>query len=294
MTNPPAVAATNLGKRYRRGWALRSCSFAVPPESVVAMVGPNGAGKSTMMSLAAGLMRPTSGRVEVLGNVIAAHGPHPRLAFLSQDHPLYRRFTVEEMLHFGRAMNAHWDDLYARRLVRECDIPMTARTESLSAGQRARVALALALGRRPAVLLLDEPLAALDPLARTQVLRTLLGEVASTGITVVLSSHVIADIEDVCDRVMLLASGQICLDDRIEVLLDGHRIMTGPAGQTADWIPPTAVVESRSTARQTTVLLRDPGLLPREGWTKCRVTLDELVLAYLRTDAADHNSERTV
>jgi ABC-2 type transport system ATP-binding protein len=281
-----ALEATGLGKRYRRGWALQDCSFTLPVETMVALVGPNGAGKSTLMALATGILAPTTGVVKVSGDSIRHRGPHPKLAFLSQDRPLYKRFTVEEMLHFGRSMNDHFDDHYARRLITESDIPLTARTGALSGGQRTRLALALTLGRRPAVLLLDEPLAALDPLARTQVMQTLMAEVVDSGITVVMSSHVIADIEDAAEHLLLLTGGRIRLDGRVADLLAEHWIAAGPVDDDRDWIATGSLVESRATARQVTTMVRDRELRAPDRWTQDNPTLQELVLAYLRADGS--------
>ena len=301
MTSPtsatghqPALEAQNLGKRYRRGWALQDCSFSLPTATVVALVGPNGAGKSTLMSLAGGILRPTTGSISVLGDPVAVRGPHPKLAFVSQNQPLYRRFTVEEMLHFGAAMNDKWDSGYARRLIDGCNVPLTAKVQTLSGGQRTRVALALALSRRPAVVLLDEPLASLDPLARTEVMQTLLAEVADTGITVVMSSHVIADIEDACDRLFLLAGGRLKLDGRIADVLAAHSLLTGPAGDDQHWPQADSMVEVRRAAKQVTMLIRDSGVRPPSGWAKNKPTLSELILAYLRAEdssRADHPAQ---
>ena len=279
----PALQASNLGKSYRRGWALRDCSFSLPTGSVVALVGPNGAGKSTLMALAAGIATPTTGSIAVLGSVAGGRGPHPKLAFLSQDQPLYRRFTVDEILHFGRAMNGQWDDRYARRLIQDCGIPLNARISTLSGGQRTRVALALALGRRPAALLLDEPLASLDPLARLEVMQTLLAETADTGITLLLSSHVIADVEDSCDHLLLLSDGRLRLDGPIDKLLAAHQLLTGPAGGLPSWLPTGAVIETRSAAKQMTILTQNTAAPKPAEWTAVEPTLHELVLGYLRS-----------
>lgn len=235
------------------------------------------------MALAAGIATPTTGSIAVLGSVARGRGPHPKLAFLSQDQPLYRRFTVDEMLHFGRAMNGHWDERYARRLIQDCGIPFNARISTLSGGQRTRVALALALGRRPAVLLLDEPLASLDPLARLEVMQTLLAETADTGITLLLSSHVIADVEDSCDHLLLLSDGQRQLDGPIDQLLAAHQLLTGPAGGLPSWLPSGAVIETRSAAKQMTILAQNTAAPKPAEWTAVEPTLQELVLGYLRS-----------
>lgn len=271
-----ALDATGLGKRYRRGWALRDCTFTLPTGRVAALVGPNGAGKSTLMSLATGLVRPTEGTVEVLG----------KPGLLAQGKPLYQRFTVTEMLHAGRALNPDWDDAYARRLVTEAGVPFDARIGTLSGGQRTRVALAVTLGRRPPVVLLDEPLADLDPLARQEVMGALLAEVAETGTTVLLSSHVIADLDGICDHLVLLSAGRVRLTGDVDDLLAEHRLLIGP--RTLD-VPAEAVVERRDTARQTTMLVRGLGEVP-----DCEAhvpTLEELVLSYLRADRVESARE---
>jgi len=275
-----ALDAAGLGKRYRRGWGLRDCTFQLPPGRVTALIGPNGAGKSTLMRLASGLIRPTSGTIRVLGQKPGRKGTHRKLAFLAQDKPLYRSFTVQEMLRAGAELNPGWDHDYARRLVAEADVPTNARIGTLSGGQRTRVALAMALGRRPALLLLDEPLADLDPLARKEVMQTLMAEVADMGMTVVLSSHVIADLEDVCDHLLLLAGGRVRLAGDIEDLLGEHRLMIGSRDLE---LPPHTVVEARTTERQATVLVRTTERVDANGWEEHKPTLEELALAHLRS-----------
>ncbi|WNV89435.1 ABC transporter ATP-binding protein [Umezawaea sp. Da 62-37] len=273
-----ALVATGLGKRYRRGWALGDCTFALPEGRISALVGPNGAGKSTLMSLAVGLLRPTAGTIAVRG----------KPGFLAQGKPLYQGFTVEEVLHAGRALNPVWDDAYARRLVAEAGVPLRAKVRTLSGGQRTRVALAVVLGRRPEVLLLDEPLADLDPLARQEVMQALLAEVAETGTTVLLSSHVIAELDGICDHLLLLSEGRVQLAGDVEDLLAEHRLLIGP--RSLD-VPAAAVVERRDTERQSTVLVRGVDLPPPDAEAHVP-TLEELALGYLRAGRA--TSERAV
>lgn len=277
-----ALEAAALGKRYRRTWALRDCAFELPPGRVSALVGPNGAGKSTLMSISTGLLPPTVGELRVFGRRPGRTGSHPRLAFLAQNKPLYHRFTVEEMLRAGRALNPGWDQEYARRLVRDAEVDLGARVSTLSGGQRARVALAIALGRRPGLLMLDEPLADLDPLAREEVMRTVMVEVAETGMTVLLSSHVLADMEGVCDHLVLLAGGRVRLAGDVEDLIAGHRLMIGQRDGPGHGAPPTAVIESRTTERQATVLARAGSWRVAPGWAVHPPTLEELAMAYLR------------
>ncbi|MGH3763162.1 ABC transporter ATP-binding protein [Actinophytocola sp.] len=272
--------AAGLGKRYRRNWALRDCSLSVPAGRVVALVGPNGAGKTTLLHLAVGLLSPTTGSVDVFG------GPVPdsldRVAFLAQDKPLYDGFTVADMLRFGRRMNPRWDDELATRRLADLGIPLGRKVGKLSGGQQAQVALTLVLAKRPDLLLLDEPLANLDPLARHEVMRGLMAAVAETGMTVMLSSHVVSDLENTCDWLVVLNSGRVQVSGDIEELLAGHRLLTGPAG-LADGVAArlTTVDDSRSE-RQATLLVREasPTLDPR--WSVRGVGLEELVLAYLR------------
>ncbi|HEX7306451.1 ABC transporter ATP-binding protein [Lentzea sp.] len=207
----PPVRADGVGKRYRRGWALRETSLVIPPNRVVALVGPNGAGKSTLMGLVTGLLAPTTGAITVFGDRPTGRGLHPAVSYLAQQKPLYQQFTVAETLKFGAHTNPTWDQGYAEHLVGQASVPMHAKVGTLSGGQRTRVALALALGKRPRLLLLDEPLADLDPLARETVLRVLITEARSQGITVVLSSHVLAELEGVCDHLVLLHAGRVLL-----------------------------------------------------------------------------------
>ncbi|WP_031509580.1 ABC transporter ATP-binding protein [Streptomyces megasporus] len=278
-----ALAAEGLGKRYKRGWALQDCTFELPRGRVSALVGPNGAGKSTLMALATGLLTPTTGAIRVLGEEPGRGGAHPRLAFLAQDKPLYRRFTVEEMLRAGRALNQEWDRAYARSLVDAAGVPLGARISTLSGGQRTRVALAMALGRRPELIVLDEPLADLDPLAREEVMQALMQEVAETGMTVLLSSHVLADLEGICDHLLLLAGGRMRLAGDVEDLVAGHRLMIGPSQGAEGGFPDEIVVEARSTQRQATVLIRGAAPAGLPGWEAHEPTLEELALAHLRS-----------
>ncbi len=266
-----ALVAAGLGKRYRRGWALKDCTFTLPTGRIAALIGPNGAGKSTLMSLATGLLRETEGSVEVLG----------KPGFLAQGKPLYQGFTVREVLHAGRVLNPGWDDDYAHRLVEEARVPMGAKIRTLSGGQRTRVALAVVLGRRPEVLLLDEPLADLDPLARREVMQALLAEVAEAGTTVVLSSHVIADLDGICDHLLLLSDGRVRLAGDVEDLLAEHRLLIGPRSLE---VPPDVVVERRDTERQSTLLVR--GLADPPDVEVHEPTLEELALGYFRAGIA--------
>ena len=282
------LQAIDVGRRYRRGWALRNCSFALREGRITALVGPNGAGKSTLMALAAGLLEPTEGRIEIRGAAVSTRAMHPALGYLAQDKPLYRRMRVGDVMTLTGQLNQRWDVARAARLIEEARVPMTARVGSLSGGQRSRLALALVLARRPSVLLLDEPLADLDPLARVEMQQTLLTEVMDTGMTVLLSSHIITEIQDTCDDLLLVRSGGITLDGSVEDILGSHQVLVGPGTAVAagdlGWLPSSGVVEIHHAVRQTTVLLDgSPPPLPA-GWSHAPATLDEVVMAHLRID----------
>ncbi|MEV6050471.1 ABC transporter ATP-binding protein [Streptomyces sp. NPDC052107] len=279
-----AIEATGLGKRFGRrgGWALRDCAFRLPAGRVCAVVGPNGAGKSTLLALAAGLLPPTEGRVRVLGTSAAT--ARPRVGYVAQDKPLYAQLTIAEILRMGADLNAgHWDAAAAEHVVAGGDLDPRARIRSLSGGQRTRVALALALGKRPELLLLDEPMADLDPLARHELMGTLMAEAAQYGTTIVMSSHVVAELEDSCDHLLLVGGGRIRLSGEIDDLLAAHLRVTGAADSAG--LDAQAVVESRVTGRQLTALIRPAGPLPA-GWRAAAPTLEELVLAHLRNPEA--------
>jgi len=293
-----AVEARDVSKRYRTVWALRECSFRLPANHIIALVGANGAGKSTLMSIISGMLAATSGSMLVNGDPVAKGGDGragagSRVAILAQDKPLYRDFSVTDMLHFGRATNHVWDQRRALSWLERFDIPLDRRCGKLSGGQRAQVALAVALGSRPAVLLLDEPLANLDPVARTQVTGELMAEAADSGMTVMLSTHIIAELSGVGDHLLLLDAGRPVLTGDVEVLLDSHRRLTGPR---ADLPPgPGAIVQAQHTDRQSTFVVRQPDgpavhAVVAPGWTVQPITLDELILTYLKASAAAHRS----
>jgi ABC-2 type transport system ATP-binding protein len=208
------VETDNLGKRYGSRWALRECSFTVGPSAIVGLVGPNGAGKSTLLNLLAGLIEPSDGRLHVAGR--------DRVAFTGQGHPLYRQFTVADLAHAGRALNRQWDEPGFRARMTELDIPWKRRVGRLSGGQQAQVSLALALAKRPTLLLLDEPVAALDPVARQDFLRTLSTIRAQQGLTIVLSTHVVAELGQICDHLIALSGGRVRLAGPIDGLLAEH------------------------------------------------------------------------
>ena len=281
-----ALETNGLGKRYGRTWALRECSLDLPQGGISALVGPNGAGKTTLLHLAIGLQRPSEGSVRVLGAPPA--DMLDQVGFVAQETPLYKDFTAAELVEMGRRLNRRWDGALARERLRQVGVPLDRPTGKLSGGQRAQVALTLALAKRPRLLLLDEPVASLDPLARREFLQALMGGVADEGTSVVLSSHLLGDLERVCDHLIVLNDGRVQVLGQVESLLAEHRLLVGPYPDMPD-LGGASVVRQSHTDRQTTMLVRgyDPGPI-RLGpqWTIGDVTLEDLVLAYLASGAA--------
>ncbi|MGI5482043.1 ABC transporter ATP-binding protein [Streptomyces lavendofoliae] len=276
-----ALEAHGLTKRYgRRGDpALADCTLRVPAGRVCALVGPNGAGKSTLLALAAGLTRPTAGTVRVLGtDPVTAR---ERVAYVAQDKPLYPQLTVADTLRMGAELNpGRWDAEAADRVIGTLD--RATRVRALSGGQRTRVALALALGKRPELLLLDEPMADLDPLARHQLMGTLMADAAERGTGIVMSSHILGELEGVCDDLFLVTGGRVRLGGGIDDLLTAHTLLTGPVRDLA----PHTVVEARVTGRQLTALVRPDGPVDTTAWHTTEPTLEDLLLAHLRSPDA--------
>jgi ABC-2 type transport system ATP-binding protein len=280
------VHADALGKRYGSAWALRDCTLEIPAGSVTALVGPNGAGKTTFLQLVVGLSRPTTGRVAVFGaNPVAdPSSVLQRVGFVAQEHPLYSGFTVAETLKLGRKLNPGWDDELARARVDQLGLPLGRKVGKLSGGQQAQVALTLALAKRPDLLVLDEPVASLDPLARREFLQSLMEAMAEGGLTVILSSHILADLERVCDYIVILANGRTQLASPIDDVVASHRLLTGPRADAAAVARLHDVVSERHTERQTSLLVRANGHVYDAAWELHEVDLEEIVLAYLARD----------
>jgi ABC-2 type transport system ATP-binding protein len=289
--NTAVIQTTGLAKRYRRVTALSDCTISVPEGRISALVGPNGAGKTTLLRLLAGLATPTAGRATVLGGTPRQDpGYLAEIGFLAQDIPLYRRLTAADHIGFGAHLNPRWDGESVRARLASLKIPLDRPVGTLSGGQRVQVALALTLAKRPRLLLLDEPLAALDPLARQNFLGAL-AEAAAVpgdggGLTIVLSSHLIADIDRVCDHLILLASSRVQLCGDIETVLEEHRILTGPRKDTTAIARAHTIVREDSTARQTTLLVRLNGPVLDPAWAVEEPNLEEIVLGYMRQDSA--------
>ena len=276
-----AIRTQRLGKGYGSKWALRDCTIEVPEGSVTALVGPNGAGKTTLLQLAVGLTRPSAGDVTVLGLSPRDPALLARVGFVGQDHPLHRGFTVAETMKLGRRLNPGWDDALAHERVQRLDLPLDRTVGRLSGGQRAQVALTVALAKRPELLVLDEPVASLDPLARREFLNGLMEAVSETGLTVILSSHIVAELERVCDHLVILAQARAELAGPIDEILAGHRLLTGPRTEAGAVARMHDVIRERHTERQTTLLVRADGHVYDADWELHEVDLEEIVLAYL-------------
>lgn len=277
------VESRSLGKRYGSTWALRDCCLAIPEGHLAALVGPNGAGKTTLLNLVVGLISPSAGDLSVLGGrppgrPAALDG----IAFVAQDSPLYGSLSVADMLHLAGNLNRRFDQLYARARLAELSIPMKRKAGKLSGGQQAQLALTLALARRPRLLILDEPMAMLDPLARHDFMATVMTAMVDDGVTVVLSSHVLAELERVADYIILLSRGRVQVAGTVDDLLSSHRLLTGPAAQ-ADSYAERPVVHARRAQAHAHLLVQagadDPVPL---GWEVHSIGLEELALGYLR------------
>ena len=281
------IEISGLGKRYGRTWALRECTLAIPAGHVAALVGPNGAGKTTLLNLAVGLAEPSAGAVTVLGGVPpGSPAALDGIAFVAQDTPLYKNLSAADMLHLTRNLCRGFDPPYAEARLAELGIPLKRKAGKLSGGQQAQLALTLALARRPRLLLLDEPVAMLDPVARYDFMATVLTAAADDGVSVLLSSHVLAELERVADYLILLSRGQVQVAGKATDLLASHRMLTGPAAEAGRYAG-RPVMHLRRGEAQAHLLVRataDDPVPP--GWQAHPVGLEELALAYLREPGA--------
>ena len=276
------IETSGLGKAYRRTWALRECTLGIPAGRVVGLVGPNGAGKTTLLSLATGLLAPTCGTITVLGEHPAA-GPAQlaRVGFVVQDTPVYAGMTVAGHLRLGAWLNPGWDGELARRRTGQLGLDPKQRAGSLSGGQRAQLTLTLALAKRPELLLLDEPVASLDPLARREFLRGLMEAVAEHGTSVVLSSHLVGDLERVCDYLIVLVASRVRVAGEVSTLLATHRRLSGPRRDPATLPAGQEVIEESHTDKQSLLLVRTGEPVHDPAWSVTPVSLEDLVLAYM-------------
>jgi ABC-2 type transport system ATP-binding protein len=283
------IEARGLGKRYGSTWALHECTLAIPDGHVVALVGPNGAGKTTLLNLAVGLTAPNAGTVAVLGGKPPGSlAALDSIAFVAQDAPLHKNLSVADTLHLTRNLNQHFDQGYAEARLGELGIPLSRKTGKLSGGQQAQLALTLALGRRPRLLVLDEPMSSLDPLARHDFMATVMTAMVDDGVSVVLSSHVLAELERVADYLVVLSLGSVQVAGEVDDLLACHRVLTGPAGEADRYAERLGVVHAQRGEAQAHLVIRTNGSTDpvSPGWEARPVSLEELVLAYLREPGA--------
>ena len=282
-----AIETRALEKRYRNKTALSSCTLEVPTGHVVGLVGPNGAGKTTLLQLAVGLVAPTSGEIEVLGRRPAADPSQlARVGFVAQDTPTLATLTVAEHLTMGARLNPSWDDDLGRRRIEELDLNPSQRAGELSGGQRAQLALTLAVAKRPELLVLDEPVASLDPLARRKFLQSLMSAVADREVSVLMSSHLVSDLERVCDYLIVLAGSQVQVAGSVDELLETHHRLTGPRREPGRWPGDWHVIDARHTERQTSLLIRSDQPILDPAWIVESVGIEDLVLAYMELGAS--------
>jgi ABC-2 type transport system ATP-binding protein len=287
------IQASGLGKAYRGTWALRDCSLAIPEGHVVGLVGPNGAGKTTLLRLATGMLMPTRGTITVLGERPAA-GPAQlaRVGFVAQDTAVYARLTVADHLRLGAWLNPGWDDDLARQRIGQLALDPKQRAGSLSGGQRAQLALTLAMAKRPELLILDEPVASLDPLARREFLQGLMEAVAEQRLSVVLSSHLVADLERVCDYLVVLVASRVRVAGEVSDLLASHHRLSGPRRDPGSLPAGQEVITESHTDKQTSLLVRTDGPVLDPAWAVKPVSLEDLVLAYMSRAGDDAPARR--
>ena len=287
------LETSRLGKRYRRLWALADCTLSIPGGHVVGLVGPNGAGKSTLLNLAVGLLAPTAGTIEVLGSPPAADPAElARVGYLAQDAPVYAGLSVADHLRLGARLNPGWDAELARDRIERLDLDPHQKAGALSGGQRAQLALTLAVAKRPELLILDEPVASLDPLARREFLADLMEATAEQELSVVLSSHLVADLERVCDYLIVLVGSRVRVAGPVDELLAAHYLLAGPRRDPATLPDELTVISASHTDVQTTLLVRASGPVLDPAWTISEVGLEDLVLAYMSQAAAPGHRRR--
>jgi ABC-2 type transport system ATP-binding protein len=287
------LMAQALGRRYGQRQALTDCTLEIPPGHVVGLVGPNGAGKTTLLKIACGMLAPTTGRIEVLGEQPAADPEHlARVGYVAQDTPIYANLSVADHLTLGAKLNPRWDAALAQARIDQLGLDRKQKAGKLSGGQRAQLALTLAVAKRPELLILDEPVASLDPLARRDFLRHLMESVAENDTSVVLSSHLVSDLERVCDYLIVLVSSRVQLAGETDDLLAQHHRIVCSRRNDTDLPPRLAVISAEHTERQSTFIVRSATGVPAGDWSAEHLDLEDLVLAYMER-AADPDRRPT-
>jgi len=286
-SSTPALQADRLGRRYGRVWGLRDCTLTVPAGAIAGLVGPNGAGKTTLLQMIIGLLQPTEGQVSVFGQTSHADAAATlaRVSFVAQDHPLYRDFSVADMFHLGRAMNPSWDQELAQERMDRLGIPLKRKVKHLSGGQQAQISLTMALAKRAPLLVLDEPVSSLDPVARLEFMRDVMATAADTGLTVLIASHVVSELERFCDWLIVLTSGHVQIAGPVDGLIAEHRLLTIPRATPDAELPGLRIHRTDSDRHSTALVRADPARLAarlRPGWQADPVGFEQLVLAYLQ------------
>jgi ABC-2 type transport system ATP-binding protein len=286
--------AQALGKRYGQRLALADCTLEIPPGHVVGLVGPNGAGKTTLLKIACGMLAPTTGSIEVLGSP-PVDGPAQlaRVGYVAQDTPVYANLSVADHLTLGAKLNPGWDAALARTRIDTLGLDRKQKAGKLSGGQRAQLALTVAVAKRPELLILDEPVASLDPLARRDFLRHLMESVADNDTSVILSSHLVSDLERVCDYLIVLVDSRVQLAGETEDLLAAHHRLVCTRRPEADLPAGLAVIWAEHTERQSTFIVRSEAERPAGDWSAERVDLEDLVLTYMERAAATASAVAT-
>ncbi len=287
------IQAQGLGKRYGRRWALSDCTLAIPAGRVVGLVGPNGAGKTTLLHLTVGLLTPTSGSIRVLGGCPAANPAQlAKVGFVAQDTPTYTGLSIADHLKLGARLNPGWDAALARDRIERLGLDPARKAGKLSGGQRAQLALTLGIAKRPELLILDEPVAALDPLARREFLQGLMEAVVEHQLSVVLSSHLVSDLERACDYLIVLVDSRVRVAGEVEELLASHHRLSGPRRDPTRLPTDQHVIAASHTDRQTTLIIRTDAPIHDPAWTVSQLSLEDLVLAYMgkptHTDHTGH------
>ena len=288
----PALRADRLGRRYGRVWGLRDCTVELPAGVIAGLVGPNGAGKTTLLEMIIGLLEPTEGQVSVFGQISRAQSAATlaRVGYVAQDHPLYRDFSVADMFHLGRAMNPSWDQSLAQARTDALGIPLKRKVKHLSGGQRAQVSLTMALAKRAPLLVLDEPVSSLDPVARLEFMREVMAAAAGTGLTTIIASHVVSELERLCDWLIVLTGGHVQLAGPADDLISAHRLLTVPRATPDAELPGLPIHRTDSDRHSTVVVRTDPARPSAQvhpGWQADPVGFEQLIMAYLqRTPAA--------
>jgi ABC-2 type transport system ATP-binding protein len=278
----PAVATRGLGKRYGRHWALSDCTLTVPAGRVVGLVGPNGAGKTTLLSLMTGMLAPTTGSMEILGGLPPdSPAQLARIGYVAQGTPTYGGLSVADHLRFGARTNPGWDAALAAQRIQDLGLDLRQKAGKLSGGQRAQLALTVAIAKRPELLILDEPIASLDPLARHEFLQSLMAATAERELSIILSSHLIGDLEHVCDYLVVLVGSHLVLDGPVDELLACHHLVTGGRRDATSLPPCVQVITQSHTDRQSTFLVRSTVPVIDATLVADPVDLEQLVLAYM-------------